>query len=84
MHVNNESLFNRLTQFLLPSLTIIGFLFTSMKEPQMGLAFNLAAQIFWLYSGWQAWKKAKQIGIFINSLIITAILLYGVLNYWFF
>jgi hypothetical protein len=84
MQINKPSLFERITQILLPMFTITGFLATSMKEPQIGLALNLFAQIFWLYSGWKAWKKANQIGIFINSIIITLILLYGVLNYWVF
>lgn len=78
-----RKLFNKATQVLLPVLTILGFLFTALKKPQLGLVFNLSAQVFWLYSSWQAWKKAKQIGIFITTLIITVILLYGVINYWF-
>ncbi|MEK7571723.1 MAG: hypothetical protein AAB553_05615 [Patescibacteria group bacterium] len=75
-------IFNKSTQIFLPALTILGFYFTSIKQPEYGLVLNLSAQIFWLYSGWQAWKKAGQVGIFITSLIITAILMYGVINYW--
>jgi hypothetical protein len=77
------SMFNQVTQVLLPALTIAGFLFTSVKKPEWGLVFNLLAQIFWLYSGWQAWKKARQVGIFITTLFITGIVTYGVINYWF-
>jgi hypothetical protein len=77
-------LFDRLTQIFLPLLTILGFAFTAFKRPEIGLVFNLLAQIFWLYSAWQAWKKAKQIGIFLTTLAIGAITLYGVINYWFF
>jgi len=78
------TLFHKLTQVLLPILTIVGFMLTSFKRPDLGLIFNLLAQIFWLYASWQAWKNAKQVGIFITSLIITLLLIYGVINYWFF
>ena len=78
-----KQLFNKATQIFLPLLTILGFMFTSFKKPEIGLAFNLLAQIFWLYSGYVAWKKANQIGIFITSIIITVLLMYGVVNYWF-
>ncbi|HSA84362.1 MAG TPA: hypothetical protein VLF20_05780 [Patescibacteria group bacterium] len=74
--------FDRATQFFLPFFTILGFLLTSLKRPEFGLIFNLLAQIFWLYSAWQAWKKADQIGIFLTTLAICAITLYGVINYW--
>jgi riboflavin transporter FmnP len=77
-----KTLFDKATQILLPILTILGFLFTSLKNPELGLIFNLISQVFWLYSAWQSWKKAGQIGIFITSIIITLILLYGVINYW--
>lgn len=58
-------------------------MFTSFKRPDLGLIFNLISEIFWLYSGYMAWKKANQIGIFLTTIIITAIVLYGVINYWF-
>ena len=78
-----EAVFDKLTQFSLPTFTILGFLFTSLKKPEIGIIFNLISQVFWLYASWQAWKKAKQIGIFITTLLITVILIYGTLNYWF-
>jgi hypothetical protein len=86
MDINNkkDALFNRLTQIFLPTLTILGFVFTSFKRPDIGLIFSFASQVFWLYSGWQAWRKANQIGIFISSSIITFFLIYGLINYWFF
>ncbi len=84
MSKRQNSFLNVLSQFLLPFFTVLGFLFTSFKIPQWGLIFNLIAQVFWLYSGWQAWKKANQIGIFIASVMITIIVAYGVLNYWVF
>lgn len=78
-----KNLFNKATQILLPVFTILGFMFTSFKRPDLGLIFNLISEIFWLYSGYVAWKKANQFGIFLTTLIITAIVLYGVINYWF-
>ena len=78
-----KSRFDTLTQIFLPAFTVLGFLFTSIKQPQWGLIFNLISEIFWLYSSWQAWKKASQIGIFITTLFITVIVTFGVINYWF-
>lgn len=78
-----KQLFNKATQIFLPALTILGFMFTSFKKPEIGLVFNLASQVFWLYSGYMAWKKANQVGIFITSIIIMFFLIYGVINYWF-
>lgn len=79
-----NSLVDKATQILLPFFTIMGFLLTALKKPQFGLIFSLISEVFWLYASWQAWKKAKQIGIFITTLFITAIVLFGVINYWFF
>lgn len=78
-----NKIFDNLTQFLLPAFTIAGFAFTSIKRPELGLIFSFLSQVFWLYSGWQAWKKAGQIGIFITSLIITGVVAFGIINYWF-
>lgn len=79
---NKNSLFDKITQFALPIFTILGFLLTSLKMPELGLVFNFISQIFWLHASYLAWKKANQIGIFITTIIITLILLYGILNYW--
>lgn len=76
--------FNTVAQIALVLFTSLGFLFTALKLPQYGLIFNLISQVFWLYASYKAWKKADQIGVFINTLIITSILIYGVLNYWIF
>jgi len=75
--------FNTVTQFLLPAFTLGAMLLISFKQPHWGLIMNLIAQIFWLYSGWKAWKKANQIGIFINAVVFTAIVIFGIINYWF-
>lgn len=77
-----KALMQKSTQILLPVFTILGFLFISIKRPELGLIFNLIAQVFWLYASWQAWKKARQIGIFITTLFITVIVSFGVINYW--
>jgi hypothetical protein len=45
---------------------------------------NLVGQVFWLYSSYRAWRDADQIGIFISTICITIILVYGVTNYWLF
>ena len=75
-------LFNMAMQAGLVFFTMLGFLLTAMKLPQYGLLSNLFAQIFWLYSSYKAWKEANQFGIFLNTILILIILLYGVTNYW--
>lgn len=74
---------NNLIQIGLVFFTILGFLFTSLKLPAYGLIFNLIAQFFWINSSYKAWKNANQIGIFINTIIITLIVTWGIINYWF-
>jgi hypothetical protein len=76
--------FNSIVQVLLPIFTVLGFALTSFKLPQYGLIFNLFAQVFWLYSGYKAWKKADQFGIFATAIVLTIVVVYGVVNYWFF
>ena len=76
--------FDKISQVLLPVLTGTGFLLTGLKQPGFGLTVSLISQVFWLYTSWQAWKKAGQIGIFVTSIIVTMIVLFGVINYWFF
>ncbi len=62
--------------------TMLGFLLTSFKLPQYGLLSNLVSEIFWLYSAHKAWKQANQVGIFITTIFITLIIIWGVINYW--
>jgi hypothetical protein len=76
--------FDKATQILLPTFTVIGFLLTGLKMPQIGLLVSLISEIFWFYTAWQSWKKANQIGILITTIIVTIVLLFGVINYWFF
>jgi hypothetical protein len=73
---------NAIMQIGLVGFTGLGFLLTSLKLPQYGLIANLISQIFWLYAAYEAWQNANQIGIFINTIGITAILIFGVVNYW--
>lgn len=73
---------NNLAQIGLVIFTMLGFLLTSLKLPAYGLVFNLIAQIFWVYSSYKAWKNANQIGMFINTIIITLIVFWGIINYW--
>lgn len=73
---------NNIAQIGLILFTMLGFLLTSLKLPAYGLIFNLISEVFWIYSSYKAWKNANQIGMFISTLIITLILLWGVINYW--
>ncbi len=73
---------NSLMQIGLVGFTMLGFLLTSFKLPQYGLIANLISEIFWVYSSYKAWKQANQIGIFITTLCISIIVLWGVINYW--
>ena len=81
--MSKEKLFNLVTQFALPGLTIGAQVATSLKYPQFGLIINLLAQPFWLYSSWKAWKQAGQAGILITTIIFTIITAVGIINYWF-
>jgi len=80
--MNNERLFNLLTQFALPVLTISAQIAIALKFPQYGLVINLIAQPFWLYSSWKSFKQAGQIGIFLTTIIFTIITALGIINYW--
>jgi hypothetical protein len=73
---------NNFAQVGLVLFTILGFLLTSLKLPAYGLIFNLIAQFFWIYSSYKAWRNANQFGMFINTIIISAIVLWGIINYW--
>lgn len=83
MSKEKSTLFDKFTQIFLPTFTILGFALTSFKKPELGLMFNLMAQVFWLYASWQAWKKAGQIGIFLTTLAISVFVVFGIINYWF-
>lgn len=77
-----EKMFDQTVQFALPSLTIGAQIITSLKFPQWGLIINLAAQPFWMYSAWKSYKKAGQIGILINTIIMAIVITLGIINYW--
>ena len=74
--------FNKLMQLGLITFTMLGFLLVSAKLPQYGLIAALISQISWIYSSYRAWREAEQVGIFVNTIIITLIVLWGVANYW--
>jgi len=80
---NKKKIFNQVVQFALPGLTIGGQIVTALKHPEFGLVINLAAQPFWLYSSWKAYRQAGQIGIFTTAVIFTVVTAVGVVNYWF-
>jgi hypothetical protein len=80
--MNNEKTFNSLTQVAIPVLTIGGQIAIAMKFPQYGLLIVLLAQPFWLYSSWRSYKKAGQIGIFVNTVLFSIITIFGLVNYW--
>ncbi len=77
-----RDLVNSLMQIGLVGFTMLGFLLISFKLPQYGLIANLIAQVFWIYSSYKAWKEADQFGIFVTTVAITFILLWGIVNYW--
>ena len=83
-HMKKYFTTNILVQVGLVVFTILGYLLTSLKIPQFGLIAALISQIFWIYSSHKAWKQAEQVGIFIVTIVITVIVLFGVINYWFF
>jgi len=82
MFKSKTALFDKISNICLPIFSILGFLLISLKLPQWGQASVLFSEIFWLYSGYRAWKNANQIGIFVTAVVITIILLGGLINYW--
>jgi hypothetical protein len=80
--MQSKKIFNILSQFLLPAFTLGGQLAIALKAPQLGLVLNLLAQPFWLYSSWQAFKQAGQLGMLVNTIVFTIITAFGIVNYW--
>ena len=79
---DKHPVFNMFMQVGLVGFTLGGLLLVSMKMPEYGLLLNLVAQIFWFYSSYRAWKEANQIGVLLNTVLYTIIVVYGVINYW--
>lgn len=75
--------FNMFMQVGLVTFTLGGFFLTALKMPQYGLISNLISEVFWFYASWKAWKEAKQYGVLITTAVITCVLVYGIINYWF-
>ncbi|MDD5489419.1 MAG: hypothetical protein PHP25_01915 [Candidatus Moranbacteria bacterium] len=80
--MQKEKIFDQVTQFAIPGLTVAATVVIAMKMPQWGLFLNLASQPFWLYSSWKAYKKAGQIGILITTVIMIIVISFGLVNYW--
>jgi len=80
--MKNKGLFDLLTQFALPGLTISAQIAIALKYPKWGLVISMVAQPFWMYSGWKAYKESGQIGLFITTIILTIVVALGLINYW--
>lgn len=83
MESRAQTYWNRTVQVCLPVFTVGGFALESLKIPEWGVVLSLISQIFWLYASYRAWKEAKQLGMFINTIILTIVFAFGVVNYWF-
>ncbi len=79
----NQIWFDKLTQILLPVLTVGGYFLTANKMPKAGFIIATISQVFWLYTSYQSYKKAGQVGILITTIVMTIINLYGIYNWWF-
>ena len=84
MNKTKSSLFNNITQWALPILTIGAQILTSLKYPEFGLIVNMISQPFWIYAAWKAYREANQIGLLVNSIVFSIVTLFGILNYWLF
>ena len=80
--MKKEKIFNIITQFAIPILTLGSQVVLSLKYPQWALLLNLLAQPFWLYSTWKSYKKVGQIRMFVNTVAFTVITIVGLVNYW--
>lgn len=81
--MKDRNIFDKIAQFALPALTIGATLLISLKHSGWGIVVNLAAQPFWLYSSWKAYKQAGQSGMLITTIVMVLVLIYGVINYFF-
>ena len=79
----NKNLFNTITQVVIPVFTVAASIAIALKYPQWGLVINLISQPFWIYSSWKAYKKAGQIGLLITTIMVTIVILFGIVNYFF-
>lgn len=78
----NQIWFDKLTQILLPIFTVSGWLLVASKHAKYGFIVNSIGQIFWLYTSYQAYKRAGQVGIFVTTIIMTIVTFYGLFNWW--
>jgi len=77
-----NGLMDKSTQVMIPILTIVAQLLIAFKYPGWGMIISMAAQPFWFYSSWKAYKEAGQSGLLITTSIMTFVFGYGILNYW--
>lgn len=83
MKKKTHSPLDTISQFAIPTFTLGAQLALSMKYPEWALMLNILAQPFWLYSSWQSYKNAGQVGILITTLVFILITAAGIVNYWF-
>lgn len=69
---------DEVSQYAIPFFTLIG-IFLIARKVKWGFLFALLAQPFWLFTSY----VHDQWGVFLNTMIYTGIILYGVYN-WFF
>lgn len=82
MKKKTHSPLDTISQFAIPTFTLGAQLALSMKYPEWALILNMVAQPFWLYSSWQSYKNAGQVGILITTLAFSLITAIGIVNYW--
>jgi hypothetical protein len=73
---------DNISQIAIPALTVGSYILTSLKHPEWGLLLAFASQPFWLYSSYKSYKQAGQSGIFLNTVVMTFVILFGIINYW--
>lgn len=83
MNKKSHSSLDTMSQFAIPTFTLGAQLALSMKYPEWALILNMIAQPFWIYSSWTSYRKAGQVGMFINSVAFALITAAGIVNYWF-
>ncbi len=79
----NQIWFDKLTQIMLPVLTISGQFMLASKMPREGFIVINMSTFFWMYTAYQSFKKAGQVGILITTIIMAIINLYGFISWWF-
>lgn len=79
--MKKEKIINHVVQVAIPVLTIGAQIAIAFKFPLWFLIISLSAQPFWFYSAWKSYKQAGQSGVLINTIIFTAVTIFGIINY---